>query len=448
MMEKLKAIFHIRTYLPKGIMGRFMAIVILPLLLSQILSGYIFYNRHWRNISNQSATLFAGNVMAVIDLRKGDRTDEDFEETRKIARRNFFMDVEFVPGGKIARQKMGRRVEQLSLKYVDRFLERNVRHPYNLFASEDTNVLEIQIQYPEGALVIKSSLKAVFSKTIYIYGFWVLGSMILFLGIAIAFARSQVSSIKELTGAIDRAGRGEEVDDFKPSGPNQVREAGLSFLRNTNRMKRYLKSRNDMLAGVSHDLRTPLTRMKLESELFDDKAVAGAIAGDVEEMEKMLDAYLAYARGNVKEKSERVDIGALLANSVRKANKGKYDITLEAKGRHFAVVRPIAFERAVANVLSNAIRYSDKKIIVSVRERGGDLEIDFEDNGRGIPEDRREEMLKPFTRLEASRNRATGGVGLGLAIVQETVHQHGGEIALGQSPRLGGLLVRLEIPLK
>jgi two-component system osmolarity sensor histidine kinase EnvZ len=429
-------------------MGRFMALVILPLLLSQILSGYIFYNRHWRNISNQSATLFAGNVMAIVDLREDDKAPEDFEETKKIAKRNFFMDIEFVPGGKIARQKNSRRLQQLSLKYVDRFLERNVRHPYSLSASEDTNVLEIQIQYPDGVLDIKSSLKSVFSKTIYIYAFWVLGSIVVFLGIAIVFARSQVDSIKKLTNAIDRAGRGEDVDDFKPAGPNQVREAGLSFLRNNRRQRRYLKSRNDMLAGISHDLKTPLTRMKLEMELFGDKTVDEALASDVEEMEKMLDAYLAYARGNVREASERVDVAALLANSIRKANKGKYDITLEAKGRHFAVLRPIAFERAVANVLSNAIRYSDKKIIVSVRERGGSLEIDFEDNGKGIPAARREEMLKPFTRLEGSRNRATGGVGLGLAIVQETVHQHGGDITLGESSRLGGLLVRLEIPLK
>jgi two-component system osmolarity sensor histidine kinase EnvZ len=188
--------------------------------------------------------------------------------------------------------------------------------------------------------------------------------------------------------------------------------------------------------------------MKLEAEFFEDKNLQFAMLNDMEEMEKMIDSYLSYAKGGQREKSERVEIGDLLKNAIRKANKGKYDIAFESQGRHFAVVRPIALERAVANILSNAIRYSEKKIIVSLRERAGMLEIDFEDNGGGIPEDKREEMLKPFTRMETSRNQATGGVGLGLAIVQETVHQHGGEIRLGQSERLGGLLVRLEIPLK
>ncbi|MDR1476741.1 MAG: hypothetical protein LBI17_01275, partial [Rickettsiales bacterium] len=302
-IERIKSLFQFRTYFPKGLMGRFMALVILPVLLSQILSGYIFYNRHWINTANQSATLFAGNVLAVIDLKDAAETPDDFAEIQKLAKRNFSMGVEFTEGGKISKQKRSNRLNQLSLKYVTRFLNQNIRRHYSLSADENTNVLEVQVQYPNGALVINSNLKSIFAKTIYIYGFWVLGSIVFFLAIAAVFVRHEVGSIKKLTDAINRAGRGEDIGEFKPSGPAQVREAGLSFVKNHNRQRRYLKSKADMLAGISHDLKTPLTRMKLEAEFFEDKNLQFAMLNDMEEMEKMIDSYLSYAKGGQREKS-------------------------------------------------------------------------------------------------------------------------------------------------
>ncbi len=448
MLNKLKHIFEIRTYFPKGIMARMLILIILPLLLSQVLSGYIFYKRHWKNISNQSATIFAGNVLTIMDLKAEDKTEEDFIETQKMVKKNYSMDIEFLENEKIKQPKYSKRLDHLSLRYIRRFLNQNIKYPYSLFASEDSNLLEIRIQYPNGVLVISSTLKSVFSKTIYIFFLWTIGGIIIFLAIAIPFAKNQVKSIKNLTDALEKAGRGEEIKNFNPTGPIQIRDAGKAFIKTYNRMQRYLKSRTNMLSGISHDLKTPLTRMKLELEFCDDKDLQYALLNDIEDMEKMINSYLDYAKGNIPEQSQRTNITSLIKNVVRKLNKGNYDIVVNTNRSYFAVIRPSAFERAIANIITNAIRYSNKKIIIDIKKDPEALNIFIEDNGNGIPADKRDDMLKPFTRLEDSRNSSTGGVGLGLSIVQEIIHQHGGEISLLDGKKLGGLLVKIELPLK
>lgn len=444
MNKTIKKIFEIRTYFPKGITSRMVVLIVLPIIFSQILTGYIFYRRHWRNISTQNAISFAGNVLTIVDLKKS----EDFAETQQIAKKNFMMDVEWKDGEKIKKYKNSKRLEKLSLKYVYKFLNQNLNLPYSLSADEDKNSLNIDIQYPNGVLSISSSLKSVFSKTFYIFFLWVIGSCIIFITISIPFAKSQVKAIKNLTRAIGQAGRGEEVNNYSPSGPIQIRQAGTAFLKTYTRLHRYIKSRTNMLSGISHDLKTPLTRMKLELEFCDDKNLQFALLNDIEDMEKMIDSYLSFAKGISPENSERINVNKTIQNLIRKLNKGKYDISFDAKKEFFATVRPLAFERAISNIIMNAIRYGKKKIAVSIKEDDNQLLIIIEDNGNGIPEERRDEMFKPFARLDKSRNSKTGGVGLGLSIVQEVIHQHGGEIQLLSSEKLGGLKVQIELPLK
>ena len=446
--DNVKKIFQLRTYFPKGIMARMLILVILPIVLSQILTGYMFYRRHWKSISNQSAITFVGNVLTIIDLKKQDKTEDEFLETQQMAKKNFMMDVEWLPGEKMKPEKNSSRVNKLSLRYVYGFLNQNLKKPYSLYADEEKNILEMQIQYPNGVLFISSSLKSVFSKTIYIFFSWVLGSTLIFILIAVPFAKKQVESIKNLTRAISLVGKGEELNDFTPSGSIQVKRAGATFLKTYKRMQRYMKSRTDMLSGISHDLKTPLTRMKLELEFCDDKNLQFALLSDIEDMEKMINSYLSFAKGMDPEKSEKTNITKTIQNLIRKLNKGNYDITFLPKKDYFAVVRLSAFERAVSNVIVNAIRYGKKKIIVDIIKKSESLEISIEDNGPGIPENQREEMFKPFTRLDDSRNTETGGMGLGLSIVQEVIHQHGGEVSLLTSEKLGGLKVKIELPLK
>lgn len=445
---KWQKFFQIRTYFPKGIMARTLTLIILPLLLSQILTGYIFYKRHWKNISNQSAAVFASNVLTIMDLKEYDKTPEEFENLQKMIKKNYSMNIDFLKGEKLTKKQNSKRLDLLSLRYIRKMLNNNIKNPYTISASEDTNVLEIRVQYPNGVLVINSSLKSVFSKTIYIFFFWVLGSIVIFIAIAVPFAKNQIDSIKKLTYALESAGRGEEIKNYNPTGPVQIKEAGKAFLKTYNRMQRYLKSRTNMLSGISHDLKTPLTRMKLELEFCDDKDLQFALLNDIEDMEKMINSYLDYSKGNVVENSQKTNITGLIKNTVRKLNKGNYDIKVNAKKNFFATIRPSAFERAIANVITNAIRYANKKIVIDIKQVGDNLSIFIEDNGNGIPENRRDEMLKPFTRLENSRNSSTGGVGLGLSIVQEIIHQHGGEVFLLDGKKLGGLLVKIELPLK
>ena len=423
--DNVKKIFQLRTYFPKGIMARMLILVILPIVLSQILTGYMFYRRHWKSISNQSAITFVGNVLTIIDLKKQDKTEDEFLETQQMAKKNFMMDVEWLPGEKMKPEKNSSRVNKLSLRYVYGFLNQNLKKPYSLYADEEKNILEMQIQYPNGVLFISSSLKSVFSKTIYIFFSWVLGSTLIFILIAVPFAKKQVESIKNLTRAISLVGKGEELNDFTPSGSIQVKRAGATFLKTYKRMQRYMKL-----------------------EFCDDKNLQFALLSDIEDMEKMINSYLSFAKGMDPEKSKKTNITKTIQNLIRKLNKGNYDITFLPKKDYFAVVRLSAFERAVSNVIVNAIRYGKKKIIVDIVKKSESLEISIEDNGPGIPENQREEMFKPFTRLDDSRNTETGGMGLGLSIVQEVIHQHGGEVSLLTSEKLGGLKVKIELPLK
>ena len=440
----IKKFFEIRNYFPKGITSRMLILIILPIIFSQLLTGYIFYQRHWRTISNQNAISFAGNVLTIMDLKK----TENFAEVQQIAKKNFMMNVKWEENGKIQKIRNSKRLEKISLKYVYRFLNQNLKLPYSLSADEDKNSLNINIQYPNGVLSISSSLKSVFSKTFYIFFLWMIGSCIIFIAISVPFAKNQVNAIKNLTKVIGLAGRGEEIGDYIPSGPIQIRRAGTTFLKTYTRMHRYMKSRTNMLSGISHDLKTPLTRMKLELEFCDDKNLQFALLNDIEDMEKMIDSYLSFAKGIAPETSMKININKTVQNLIRKLNKGKYDISFEAKKDYFAVVRPLAFERAISNVIMNAIRYGKKKINVTVKKDAENLLIIIEDNGNGIPEDRRNEMFKPFARLDKSRNSKTGGIGLGLSIVQEVIHQHGGEVVLLSSKKLGGLKVQIELPLK
>ena len=444
MYKNIKKFFEIRTYFPKGITARMLILIILPIFLSQLLTGYIFYKRHWKTISNQNAITFAGNVLTIIDLKK----TEKFTDVQQMAKKNFVMDVDWESGATIKKHRNSKRLEKLSLKYVYKFLNQNLKFPYSLSADENKNSLEIKIQYPDGVLSISSSLRSVFSKTFYVFFLWMIGSCVVFVAIAIPFAKSQVNAIKNLTRVIGLAGRGDDITGFVPSGPIQIRQAGSAFLKTYTRIHRYIQSRTSMLSGISHDLKTPLTRMKLELEFCDDKNLQFALLNDIEDMEKMIDSYLNFAKGISPENSERVNITKMIQNLIRKLNKGKFDISFESKKEYFAIIRPLAFERAISNVIMNAIRYGKKKISVSVTKNSDSLSIFVEDNGNGIPKEKREEMFKPFARLDKSRNNKTGGVGLGLSIVQEIIHQHGGEIRLEESEKLGGLKVKIDLPLK
>jgi two-component system osmolarity sensor histidine kinase EnvZ len=294
-------------------------------------------------------------------------------------------------------------------------------------------------------LTTVTTRKRLFSPTTYIFTLWMVGSSLVLVAVATIFMRNQVRPIRRLAAAANSFGKGRDVPHFRPAGAAEVRQAAQAFIEMRDRIKRQIEQRTEMLAGVSHDLRTPLTRMKLELAMLGDSAEIDELKADVEEMEKMVDGYLAFARGEGAAAPEPADISAVLEQVVASARKEGARIDLHTEEHLVLPVRLDAIRRCFTNLVLNAVRYG-KHVQVRAGRRADAVEVLVDDDGPGIPADQREAVFRAFFRLDPSRNIETGGVGLGLTIARDVVRAHGGDILLDQSP-LGGLRARLRLPL-
>jgi two-component system osmolarity sensor histidine kinase EnvZ len=281
------------------------------------------------------------------------------------------------------------------------------------------------------------------SATTYIFFLWMLGGATVLSGIAVAFMRNQIRPIRRLAIAAEKFGKGQDVASFRPEGAAEVRQASRAFLEMKDRLKRQIEQRTAMLAGVSHDLRTPLTRMRLQLAMSRD-AESENLLEDIAEMEKMIEGYLTFAKGEGGESPEATDISSILDRVIAGARRQGYDVQAASMEKMHLRLRPMAVERAVSNVVSNACKYA-KRVWVSAYMQSDAFEIAVDDDGPGIPPDQREDVFRPFYRIEKSRNKKTGGIGLGLSIAREVIHGHGGEIFLEDSNR-GGLRVVIRLP--
>jgi two-component system osmolarity sensor histidine kinase EnvZ len=311
--------------------------------------------------------------------------------------------------------------------------------------------VDIRIQLDGAVLQVMADRKRLMLTNTHIWVLWMLGTALILLSVAILFLRNQIRPIERLADAAEAFGKGRDVPDFRPSGATEVRRAALAFLDMRERILRFVQQRTDMLAGVSHDLRTPLTRMKLELALMDKDASAQALAADIEEMEHMLEEYLAFARGQSGEGAADTDIAQLL-NDVAASARRKADaktpgkaVEVSVDGRLVVEVRPNAMRRCLTNLVENALRHGSRAEL-SAHEQGNVIEIAVDDDGPGIPAAQREEAFRPFHRLDSARSPGTGGVGLGLAIARDIARGHGGEITLADS-KLGGLRAVVRLPV-
>jgi two-component system osmolarity sensor histidine kinase EnvZ len=270
------------------------------------------------------------------------------------------------------------------------------------------------------------------------------GTSLVLFAVASVFMRNQVRPIRRLARAMDRFGKGREPGDFRPAGATEVRQAAAAFNVMRERIQRMISQRTEMLAGVSHDLRTPLTRLKLELAMLQGKDVE-AMRSDVADMERMLNEYLAFARGEGTEAMSETDVGELLAEVVEGARRQGAEVALETDRGMVVPARPNALKRCLTNVVANAIAHGHR-VSVHAGRRGDAIEITVDDDGPGIPADKREEVFRPFYRLEGSRSRETGGTGLGLTIARDVMRGHGGDIKLDASP-WGGLRAKLRLPI-
>jgi two-component system osmolarity sensor histidine kinase EnvZ len=283
----------------------------------------------------------------------------------------------------------------------------------------------------------------VYATNWHIFLVWMVITSVLLLGIAILFLRNQVRPILRLAYAAQAMGKGREVP-FRPAGAREVRIAAQAFIDMRDRLTRHIEQRTEMLAGVSHDLRTPLTRMKLHLALMGNGAEVAELRGEIAEMEHMLDEYLDFVRGAGGEEPQFIDLSELLAEICEDASLKGTTVSLKTPGPLHARVRRQAIKRCIANLVENAVAHAET-VQVSVERQGGMITIAVDDDGRGIPADQREDVFRPFVRLDQSRNPNTGGVGLGLTIARDIARSHGGDVTLSESP-LGGLRASVTLP--
>jgi two-component system osmolarity sensor histidine kinase EnvZ len=434
----------VKNLLPHTLFGRALLIIVTPLVLVQLISTVIFYDRHWQQISRRLSSAVVGELALTLELMQ-QFPDPGYHRWLfdQVARTTSLL-MSFEPG---ARLDMAANPDWQD-PYLRDSLQKALREKIPLAVTINPQIsrewVEISIQTPQGVLRVMSPMRRFFSSTTYIFIFWMLGSSVLLFSIALIFMRNQIRPIRRLATAAENFGKGRTDISFKPEGASEVRQAGKAFLDMQERLRRQIDQRTFFLAGVSHDLRTPLTRMRLALELLPDNAESTEIRADILEMEQMIDSYLAFARGEDDEAVTRIDLGVLLLDLIEKSRRSGGIITIIADPGVMMMARPMAFRRCLTNLLVNANRYA-KELWIEVIVKDHEIMIIFDDNGPGIPASRRDDVFKPFMRLDDSRNSATGGTGLGLTVARDIARRHGGDITLDSSPR-GGLRVLMTIP--
>ena len=429
----------IKRIIPRGLLGRSLLIVLLPLIVLQAVAFTYFYGVHLDLVSRRLAGAVAGEVAQTIDLLH--RFPEDQDGILRSAWLQFEIPMRVVPGAILPPDT---HVNQLGPMDDDlaAALQSKVARPFVMDWSSDPRNVLVRVQLPGALLELEAPRKRLYTSTIYIFVIWVVGTALILFGIAFLFLRNQVRAIRRLADAAEAFGMGRDRDPIRPEGAVEVRQAAIAFNRMQARILRFLAQRTEMLAGVSHDLRTPLTRLRLAlavlpgtPELRDDIA---DMTADVAEMDRMIGGYLAFARGEGAEQAQPVNLATMLEEVASGARRAGADVSLDAPAGLVVNLRPDAARRAMTNLVDNARRYAHRvHLTAEPQDRAVQLTVD--DDGPGIPLDRRESVFRAF---ESGPN---GGTGLGLTIARDIVRAHGGEIMLEDSP-MGGLRARMRLP--
>lgn len=429
----------IKRYLPKSLFGRALLILVVPLVLTQLLMAYIFYERHWQSVTRYMSSALAGETAYLVtQLRHAPANEKpqvirDFEETTGL-------DVQL-----IAKKTLEKIAHEDEFPDYRLFLAQKIAEPFAIRRLTDSDTIEVFIQLPGQLLRMQTTTKRLESPTTNIFFIWMIGSSTLFLLIAILFLRNQLRPISRLAEASDKFGRGIDTPNFRPHGATEVRIAARAFITMRERIKRQIRTRTDMLSGISHDLRTPLTRMKLQLAMLGDNEAVRELSEDVQQMEHMIAEYLDFVRGEGGEEAVVIDLPSLLSDVVGDYARMGHEVRFMPGEALEMALKPMSFRRMMTNLLDNAIRYG-RQAHLSYQRDGHMVRIWVDDEGTGIPPEMREEVFRPFSRLDISRNSKTGGVGLGLTIARDIVLAHGGSIDLAQSPYMG-LRVIITLPL-
>lgn len=430
----------LKRLLPRGLLGRSLLIVLVPLVVLQAVTFTFFYGGHLDLVSRRLSGAIGGELAQTIALLM--RFPDEQESILRSAWLQFEVPMRLVPGAVLPPDT---HVNQLGPMDDDlaAALTSKVGRPFVMDWASDPRSVLIRVQLPTGVLEAEAPRKRLYTQTIYIFVLWVAGSALLLFAIAALFLRNQVRAIRRLAAAAEAFGMGRDRGPIKPEGATEVRQAAAAFNRMQARIARFLAQRTEMLAGVSHDLRTPLTRLRLALAMLPDTPALRddvvEMTADVAEMESMIGGYLSFARGEGAEQARPVDVAAMLEEVAAGARRAGADVALSAEPGLMLNLRPNAARRAVTNVVDNARRHA-RHVSVSAQPDGRAVQLIVDDDGPGIPVDRRESVFRPF---ESGRD---GGTGLGLTIARDIVRAHGGEITLEDSP-MGGLRARLRLPV-
>ncbi len=433
----------LKRLLPKSLLGRSLMIIVMPLVILQVIAGLIFYESHWHKVSVTLSRGVAGDIGMVIDLMRDDPERSNLQRLFTLPAKNMSMTMSYEKGAILAATFVSSSSEMEQT--LARALREAVGKPFFIDTQAVPRHVVIDVQLSDGVLRVVTSRKRLFSSTTYVFVLWMVGSSLILFAVATIFMRNQVKPIRRLAEAADDFGKGRDAPKFKPEGAKEVRQAAAAFIAMRDRIRRQISQRTKMLAGVSHDLRTPLTRMKLQLEMATGSAGLDDLKDDVNEMEHMLEGYLAFARGEGGETPVATHLGELLNTVVSQARRKGGEIDFHLENEITVPLRPQVFRRCLTNLIDNAMRYAGH---ISIRAglRGDCVDIVIDDDGPGIPEESRGDVFKPFFRLDESRNPGTGGVGLGMTIARDVVRGHGGDIELETSP-LGGLRARIILPV-
>jgi two-component system osmolarity sensor histidine kinase EnvZ len=432
--------------LPRQLFGRSLMIVLLPMMLLQAVVTIVFFDRHYRITTATMTRGVVNDIAYMVTMENTMPPGPERDRQREVAANIFGYRAEFRAGEQLAR----------TVKEPNTVLERQLAENMGTLILGDVSFdtdsspdnVDLRMQLNDGVLRLLVPRARLTASSADIFVLWMIGTSLVLILISVLFLRNQIKPIERLAHAAEAFGKGRDVPGFKPRGAAEVRRAASAFLLMRERIDRYIQQRTEMLAGISHDLKTPLTRIRLQLAMMKKDADTEAMTGDIAEMEHMLNEYLDFARGEGGEPSVLEDLARFAAEAVSdcaRARDAEQRIVLNQSGPLPVSIRRRALKRCLVNLIDNALKYG-KRVTVSVARFGRMAEISVDDDGPGIPEDRREEAFRPFHRLDEGRNLQTGGVGLGLAIARDIARNHGGDVRL-ETSKLGGLRAIVFLPV-
>lgn len=435
----------IRRRLPTGLYARSLLIIVLPMVLLQIAVSIVFMERHWHIVTQRLTNGTTRDIAAIIYLITRHPEPDQVAETLKLAKDRLGLTVTLMPGKELPG---GGKVPLFGLleQTLSEEIEEQIGLPYWIDTKNTPSMVDVRILLHDQILRVLVRRNETYASNTHIFLLWMIGTAIVLITISVLFLRGQIRPILALAKAAEAFGKGQRpVQPFAPRGADEIRRAGLAFILMRERIERQMEQRTAMLTGVSHDLRTILTRFKLQLALAGDNPDLAGLNQDVADMQSMLEGYMAFAKGEAEEDFGRIDLIELFKKFEGEAEILGRKLTWRLEGRSTANVRPNAFSRLLSNLVSNAMRYATRmELQAIVGEKW--LTVTLDDNGPGIPPQSRDDVFKPFFRLDEARNLDASGTGLGLSIARDIARSHGGNVTLDQSP-LGGLRAVVRVPV-